>query len=220
MKNLKSLFVASIVAATFVSCADEKKTQAEKAVNNYTAYIDSVSNVASEDLAEKWDDVENAYIAKKIEAESALENLEDRAELDRKLEESSAKYEEFKANLVAERQKMEAANYKAKVRSSLFVGQQIGDDMNFTWVNKDNILQTFETFVNTASDNKDNYTREEWDEIKLLWEALNTRKNTVEKEGLSTSDNLKIAGLKTRFATFFKVNRIGAKSEENAEAKE
>jgi hypothetical protein len=220
MKNLKSLFVASIVAATFVSCADEKKTEAEKAVNNYTAYIDSVSNVASEDLAEKWDDVESAYIAKKIEAESALENLEDRAELDRKIEESSAKYEEFKANLTAERQKMEAANYKAKVRSSLFVGQQIGDDMNFAWVNKDNILQTYETFVNTASDNKDNYTREEWDEIKLLWEALDTRKNTVEKEGLSSSDNLKIAGLKTRFATFFQVNRIGAKSEENAEAKE
>ncbi len=220
MKNLKSLFVASIVAATFVSCADEKKTQAEKAVNNYTAYIDSVSNVASEDLAEKWDDVENAYIAKKIEAESALENLEDRAELDRKLDESSAKYEEFKANLIAEKQKMEAANYKAKVRSSLFVGQQIGDDMNFDWVNKDNILQTFETFVNTASDNKDNYSREEWDEIKLLWEALNTRKNTVEKEGLSSSDNLKIAGLKTRFATFFKINRMSAKSTENAEAKE
>lgn len=220
MKNLKSLFVASIVAATFVSCADEKKTQAEKAVNNYTAYIDSVSTVASEDLAEKWDDVESAYIAKKIEAESALENLEDRAELDRKLEESSAKYEEFKANLIAEKQKMEIANNKAKLRASLFGGQEVSDDMSFAWVNKDNILKTYETFVNTASDNKDNYTREDWDEIKLLYEALDTRKNTVEKEGISTADNLKIAGLKTRFATFFKTNRIGAKSEENAEAKE
>lgn len=220
MKNLNSLFVASLVAVTFASCTDEKKTQAEKAVNNYTAYIDSVSTVASDELAQKWDDVESAYITKKIEAESALENLEDRAELDRKVEESSAKYEEFKANLIAERQKMEAANYKAKVRSSLFTGQEVGDDMSFAWVNKDNILPTFETFVNTASDNKDNYTREEWDEIKLLWEALNTRKNTVEKEGLSTSDNLKIAGLKTRFATFFKINRVSAKSTENAEAKQ
>jgi hypothetical protein len=220
MKNLKSIVAISFIAVAFGSCADQKKTQAEKAVNNYVAYIDSVGNVASEDLAEKWDDVESDYIAKKIEAESALENLEDRMELDQKLEAGSKKYEEFKANLLAEKQKMEAANYKAKVRSALFVGQQIGDDMNFAWVNKDNILQTYETFVNTTSDNKDNYTREEWDEIKLLYEALDTRKNTVEKEGLSTSDNLKIAGLKTRFATFFKVNRISAKSEENAEAKE
>ena len=220
MKNLKSIVAISFIAVAFGSCADQKKTQAEKAVNNYVAYVDSVGNVASEDLAEKWDDVESDYIAKKIEAESALENLEDRMELDQKLEAGSKKYEEFKANLLAEKQKMEAVNYKAKVRSALFVGQQIGDDMNFAWVNKDNILQTYETFVNTASDNKDNYTREEWDEIKLLYEALDTRKNTVEKEGLSTSDNLKIAGLKTRFATFFKVNRISAKSEENAEAKE
>ena len=220
MKKLKSIVAISFIAVAFGSCADQKKTQAEKAVNNYVAYVDSVGNVASEDLAEKWDDVESDYIAKKIEAESALENLEDRMELDQKLEAGSKKYDELKANLIAEKQKMEAVNYKAKVRSALFVGQQIGDDMNFAWVNKDNILQTYETFVNTASDNKDNYTREEWDEIKLLYEALDTRKNTVEKEGLSTSDNLKIAGLKTRFATFFKVNRISAKSEENAEAKE
>ena len=220
MKNLKSIVAISFIAFAFGSCADEKKTQAEKAVNNYVTFIDSVGNVASEDLAEKWNDVESNYIAKKNEAELALENLEDRMELDQKLEAGSKKYDELKANLIAEKQKMEAASYKAKVRSALFVGQQIGDDMNFAWVNKDNILQTYETFVNTTSDNKDNYTREEWDEIKLLYEALDTRKNTVEKEGLSTSDNLKIAGLKTRFATFFKVNRISAKSEENAEAKE
>jgi hypothetical protein len=220
MKNLKSIIAVTLISATLFSCADEKKTQAKKAVDNYTSYVDSISNAASEDLAQKWDDVESAYIAKKIEAESALENLEDRAELDRKLEESSAKYEEFKANLIAEKQKADAANYKAKVRSSLFGGQEVNDDMSFAWVNKDNILQTYETFVNTASDNKDNYTREEWDEIKLLWEALDTRKNTVEKEGLSSSDNLKIAGLKTRFATFFKAERVTSKSEENAEAKE
>ncbi len=220
MKNLKSIVAISFIAVAFGSCADEKKTQAEKAVNNYVSYIDSVGNVASEDLAEKWNDVESNYIAKKNEAELALENLEDRMELDQKLEAGSKKYDELKANLIAEKQKMEAASYKAKVRSTLFVGQQIGDDMNFAWVNKDNILQTYETFVNTTSDNKDNYTREEWDEIKLLYEALDTRKNTVEKEGLSTSDNLKIAALKTRFATFFKINRISAKSTENAEAKE
>lgn len=220
MKKLNSIVAISFISVVFGSCADEKKTEAEKAVNNYVAYIDSVGNVTSEDLTEKWDDVESDYNAKKNEAELALENLEDRMELDQKLEAGSKKYEEFKANLVAEKQKMEAARYKAKVRTALFVGQQIGDDMSFAWVNKDNILKTYETFVNTTSDNKDNYTREEWDEIKLLYEALDTRKNTVEKEGLSTSDNLKIAGLKTRFATFFKINRMSAKSEENAEAKE
>jgi hypothetical protein len=39
------------------------------------------------------------------------------------------------------------------------------------------------------------YTREDWDEIKVLYEALDTRKNTVEKD-LASSDNMKIAGKK------------------------
>jgi hypothetical protein len=73
--------------------------------------------------------------------------------------------------------------------------------------------------VHTAEDNKDNYTREDWDEVKLMYEALDSRKNTVEKEGLSSKDNLKIAGLKIKFAAMAKVNRVGAKGDEMAEAK-
>ena len=220
MKNLKSLFVAAIIVATTASCADEKKTQAEKAINNYTAYVDSVSNLASEDLAENWNDVESTYITKKIEAETALEDLEDRMELEEKLDVGSKKYEEFKANLIAEKQKMEVAKTKAGMRATFFGGEVVGDDMNFNWVNKENILKTYETFVNAASENKDTYSREDWDEIKMLYEALDTRKNEVEKDGISTSDNLKIAGIKTRFAIFFKVNRITSKSNENTEAKQ
>jgi hypothetical protein len=52
-----------------------------------------------------------------------------------------------------------------------------------------------------------------------MYEALDNRKNTVEKEGLSSEDNMKIAGLKVKFAPMLKVNRIGAKGEEQAEAK-
>ena len=56
--------------------------------------------------------------------------------------------------------------------------------------------------------------------MKLLYEALDTRKNTVENEGLTSSDNMKIASIKFKFAPMLKINRIGAKSEENSEAKE
>ena len=52
-----------------------------------------------------------------------------------------------------------------------------------------------------------------------MYEALDSRKNTVEKEGLSAEDNRKIAGLKIKFAPMYTVNRMGAKSEETAAAK-
>jgi hypothetical protein len=92
--------------------------------------------------------------------------------------------------------------------------------MKLEWINKDNILSVYQNFVDTAQENRDSYSREDWDEIKLLYEAIDTRKNTVENEGLTGSDNRKIAGLKLRFAPMYTFNRMGAKSEENAEAKQ
>jgi hypothetical protein len=106
------------------------------------------------------------------------------------------------------------------VRTALFGSEDIGDDMAFSWVNKNNILRVYENFTTTVEKNKDVYSREDWDEIKLYYEALDTRKNTVENEGLSNSDNMKIASIKFKFAPMLKINRISSKSEENSEAKE
>ncbi len=92
--------------------------------------------------------------------------------------------------------------------------------MNFSWVNAANIHNVYQQFVHTVEDNKDKYSREDWDEIKLMYEALDSRKNTVEKEGLSSEDNRKIAGLKAKFAPMYTLNRMGAKSGEMKRAKE
>jgi hypothetical protein len=114
---------------------------------------------------------------------------------------------------------MEANDSKTVMRKTLFGPSYVSDDMQFNWVNKDNILSVYDTFVTTVQKNKDSYSREDWDEIKLVYEALDSRKNTVEKEGLTSHDNNKIAGLKLKFAPMYTLNRMGAKSEENAEAK-
>ncbi|MFN3756377.1 MAG: hypothetical protein ACK4RM_05445 [Flavobacterium sp.] len=220
MKQIEKLVTSIIVASMLISCVDEKKTQAEEAVHNYEKYIDSVSRVSNENLSQNWNEIENGYIARKTEAESALEDYKDRKQLDDKIQTSTVKYEDFKSNYILEAEKTRLANLKIAKRNALFDGREIGDDVSFSWVNKDNILKTFDHFVNTVYENKDSYSREDWDEIKMLYEALGTRKNTVEKEGLSSSDNLKIAGLKIKFAPMYTLNRMGAKAEENAEAKQ
>jgi hypothetical protein len=102
----------------------------------------------------------------------------------------------------------------------MFGSGKIGADMSFDWVNKDNILSVYENFFESYKKNKSNFTREDYDEAKLLFEALDSRKNTVEKEGLTTKDNNKIATIKLMFSPMFKLNRVGAKSRENQEAKE
>ena len=217
MKNLKFLLITLASGVALISCKDEKQTNAEKEVVAYEMYVDSLNNVALSDLKTNWDSIENDHERRKIAAEVALQDLENREELEGKILVSSDKYELYKASYLAQQPK---AATKSIVRTALFGTNDIGDDMGFSWVNKTNILSVYENFVSTVEKNKDAYSREDWDEIKLLYEALDTRKNTVETEGLSSSDNNKIAGLKIKFAPMYTLNRMGSKAEENSNAKE
>jgi hypothetical protein len=219
MKSTNLVLGMAVIALGFTSCKDEKTEAANKTVESYVVYVDSLENVAPEDAKANWSAIEATYEVRSSQAETALSDLKESEEAKAKIEASRAKYAALQARMKAE---MEAAapNPKQQMRNSLFGEGKVGDDMNFDWVNKDNILSVYRQFIHTAEDNKDNYSREDWDEVKLMYEALDSRKNTVEKEGLSSSDNKEIAGLKFKFGPMLKVNRMGAKSEEMKEAKQ
>ncbi|MFV8325522.1 hypothetical protein [Flavobacterium sp. ZS1P14] len=227
MESKKLLLGIAVIALGFTSCKDEKAEQAEKTVDSYVMYVDSVGNVAAEDAKGNWQGIEATYELKSGEAEAAIANMKDNAKAQERLDASRAKYEALKVKYEAEKAEQQVTavtaapvNPKQQLRNALFGQGKIGDDMNFSWVNKDNIHSVYQQFIHTVEDNKDSYSREDWDEIKLMYEALDSRKNTVEKEGLSSEDNRKIAGLKFKFAPMLKVNRMGAKAGEMKRAKE
>ena len=216
----------AVIALGFTSCKDEKAETAEKTVDTYVMYVDSLGNVASEDAKANWQGIEATYQLRSGEAQAAIENMKDNAEAQERLNAATAKYEAMKAKYQAEIQENAQAtaatvpNNKQQMRNALFGEGKMGEDMNFGWVNAANIHNVYQQFIHTVEDNKDAYSREDWDEIKLMYEALDSRKNTVEKEGLSVDDNRKIAGLKMKFAPMYTVNRMGAKSGEMQRAKE
>ena len=216
MKNLKFLVITLLSGVALLSCKNENQTNAEKAVADYENYVDSINNIAILDIESRWDYIENDYQLRKLATENALVTVEDREDLQEKVILSNEKYELYRTNYLEHQEK----NQKPQFRATLFGNDNIGDDISFTWVNKDNILNVFDKFTSTVTENKDTYSREDWDEIKMLYEALGTRKNTVEKEGLSSSDNMKIAAIKIKFAPMLAINRAGEKSKENTEAKE
>ncbi|TDE43850.1 hypothetical protein E0I26_09505 [Flavobacterium rhamnosiphilum] len=224
MKSTKMVLGIAVIALGFTSCKDEKAQQAEKTVDTYVTYVDSLGNVTAEDAKANWQGIEATYQLRSGDAQAALANMKDNAEAQERLDAATAKYEALKAKYEAEMQENAqaavAVNPKQQLRNALFGEGKIGDDMSFTWVNKDNILGVYQQFVGTVETNKDAYSREDWDEIKLMYEALDSRKNTVEKEGLSGEDNRKIASLKLKFAPMYTVNRMGAKSGEMKRAKE
>ncbi|HTO34733.1 MAG TPA: hypothetical protein VLZ72_00725 [Flavobacterium sp.] len=215
MKNLKTIFVLAVLAVTITSCKNTDREQVETSVDNYITYVDSVTNVALEDTSQRWDEIENSVKDKRNEAENWLHSIEEKSQYEEKIEESSKKYDAYRQDVLIEKQKADATRAKQSLRNSLFKDTNIGNDLNFNWVNKDNILNVYDHFVTTVSNYKDSYSQEEWDEIKLLYEALDSRKNTVEKEGLTNADNIKIAALKVQFAPVYKINKFQAKSEEN-----
>ncbi len=175
---------------------------------------------------ENWTGIDNEYQARlaKAEADMAKMSEEQKAEA----EAAKAKYAALKAKYEAKineekaatAQAQEAANdYRMTLRNNLFGQGKIGNDMQFAWVTPENAHEVYSNFVDRVAANKDNYTREDWDEIKVLYEALDTRKNEVEKD-LPKGDNVKIAGLKVRFASIIKTARPMAKGEENAASKQ
>lgn len=218
MKNIQILSGILLITLSFTSCKDEKQEKAQKTIDSYVTYVDSVKNVSADNLKENWKDVEAEYNRRAENAQLALADIKENAAESEKINTSKIKYEEFRSEM-ATLFAPPTPSAKQQLRNALFGEGKIGDDMSFAWVNAQNIHSVYQQFVHTVENNKDSYSREDWDEIKLMYEALDSRKNTVEKEGLSSEDNRKIAGLKLKFAPMYTLNRMGAKSDETAAAK-
>lgn len=221
MKNTSFLIVIFAVTA-MASCSTPADKQALLNAERLNDYVDSVDKQPPVYTTANWQEVDNGYKERAEKADSALASLEN-AEKE-KVAESKAKYEKLKMSYETRiKEQQTAANstpdYRLTLRNRLFGEGKIGTDMKFSFATAANLLSIYKNFVNTVADNKNSYSREDWDEIKVLYEALDTRKNAVEKD-LSGSDNMKIAGLKIKFASIKATNRGGTKAAENEAAKD
>jgi hypothetical protein len=219
MKTIKFAIGICVLALVFTSCKDDKSKIAKENVDEYATYVDSITNLDLALANENWETIENGYQKHKSAANVNLNLIAENADLKDDVDNATLQYEEYKMKVVADNEEKQILVSKNNFRTALLGQNYTANDMAFTWINKDNILGVYETFVNTVEMNKDSYSREDWDEIKLLYEAIDTRKNTVENEGLTGENNRKIAALKLKFAPMYTLNRMGAKSQENADAK-
>jgi hypothetical protein len=221
MTKTKLLIAAAIISIGFTAC-ENKKTKEVEVLNTY---VDSVEGLTPVYTTENWTVIDNGYQERALRAEQEYATLD--AEGKAKADASKARYEALKAKYeqnmkekaAAEQVANTAPNFRKVLRDRLFGEGKIGDDMNFLYVTGDNIRGVYQNFVDVVADNKNNFTREDWDEINVLYEALDTRKNVVEKD-LKTNDNMKIAGLKIKFASIAATHRGGTKVKENSEAKQ
>jgi hypothetical protein len=224
-KNVLKIGLFSLILLGTFSCKNKENELANERISELEHYVDSLKTVSAEDRQKNWSTITENFNRKIESANEAIANVEEstRTSSQVRVTNSNIKYDEFKATIEANQNEAVApapTTPTQLLRDRLFGAGKVGTDMSFAWVNKDNILDVYDTFFEAYKENKGDFSREDYDEVKLMYEALDSRKNTVEKEGLSSSDNNKIASIKFKFAPMFKVNRIGAKSRETTEAKE
>jgi hypothetical protein len=221
MRTIYLVLGTAVAISGFVACNNSEKEAAKQDAAGLTQFVDSVATLTPVYTQENWTTIDNAYQERAMKAESKLATLEEEDKA--RAEASKVKYAALKDTYVAKiKEREEAAkipDYRQTLRASLFGEGKVGNDMQFRFVTGNNILSFYQGFVDKIAENKKNYTREDWDEIKVLYEALDTRKNEVEKD-LSTSDNMKIAGLKIKFASIIATHRVTAKLRESAASKE
>lgn len=223
---LKTGLLSAILIGSF-SCKNNKNEVAETRIAALESYVDSLKTVSSAEVESNWEQITADYNRKTNDANVALSTADEatKAASQGRVDASIAKYDELKVSYENKASAIDPAIQTAKnpsqlLRDRLFGAGKIGNDMSFAWVNKDNILDVYDKFFESYKENRSDFSREDYDEIKLMFEALDNRKNTVEKEGLSSSDNMKIASIKVKFNPMFQLNRVGAKARETAEAKE
>lgn len=213
MKSRQYLFMIGIAASSLVAC-ENNSAKDEQLAADIDNYVDSVFTNVSNYTKETWDDISATYAAKK--AELKTEGRELSAEVKEELDEAEQKFAALRSRFESN---IKAIESKQAMRDELFGAGKVGNDLSFVWVTAANAKEVYVNFVNTVERNKDRYTREDWDEIKVLYEALDNRKNEIEKD-LAGADNREIAKQKVRFVGIKAVNRLTAKVEENTDSKQ
>jgi len=221
MKKKNVLLAAVIAVSGFTACKNSA-TEAQQDATNLNNYVDSVDGLTPVYTSANWSGLDDGYQARVTKTNSTMSGLE--ASDKTKLEESKVQYAVLKTTYEIKIKEAEAnavttPDFRQVLRNKLFGEGVVGSDMSFGFATAENLLSIYRNFVNTVAENKNEYSREDWDEIKVLYEALDTRKNTVEKQ-LPDGDNTKIAGLKIKFSAIKATHRGGTKGAENKAAKE
>ncbi|MDZ4824733.1 MAG: hypothetical protein SH856_14845 [Flavobacteriales bacterium] len=215
-KKIRQMLLLTLLTVVIASCSETKEER--RASRDLKNYVDSMDRANMEYTEENWVAIDNGYQSRSRLAEADMATMSD--EDKRELESVRKKYADLQARYEMEMKKHDhVVDSKVTLRNALFGEGMVSDDMSFSFVTASNLLSTYKSFVDAVDQNRDTYTREDWDEIKLLYEALDTRKNMVEKE-LSGPDNREIAALKIKVSSIYDTNRPGSKAQENSDAKE
>jgi len=225
LKKMKKLILLTIVAAGFIACNSNKTETVEVSpMTTLEAWLDSIDGLGDVS-AEQMTAIQAEYDAATAGMDASTMDDAQKSEWDA----IASRWETFKANNAADESTegegeegtaTPVSEEHAKEIYTEFLGDvQMADANDYTFMTADNALATYEGFAAKAKMHKDDYSSDDWNFVKAMYEKIDARKNEVEKD-LKSADNLKIAKIKLKLAPMFKLGKIGAKIDEKVEQKE
>lgn len=204
MKKLVIIGIGLIATVNFSACkTDDSATKADLA--ELSNYVDSVKNVNPVYTETQWKMIDEGYQPRNTKVEQSMASLDDASKA--KVEEDRKKYEALKASYEKKIKENEDANKgQIALRVRLLGEGHPGPNNDFAFVTKDNIVSVYKNFVDKVRDNGDNYSDAEWIEIRLLWKALNDRKEAI-NSNISTIDKITIDHLRVAYLAVKAVNK-------------
>ena len=207
MKKGIILLMIGALLLSEIACIEPNKN-AEIEVKYLRHYIDSVEQNRHNYYQDEtyWISVEKHYLTEQKNIEIKAADLTTQARAD--YEKLKVDYAALKVKYTEERTKI---NARIGLRNSLYGDIKINDDISFMFMTAKNVLSIYQTFVTTVDNNKEEYSREEWDEIQTLYDTMNARKDEIEKE-ITAKDKKKITGQKIKFIAIKALNRPVSKA--------
>jgi len=100
MKYLGLLPIAALCMC-LTGCMSEKEKWAQKAIDRYVVFVDSVNDAKFKNRIQRWDYIEQEHTRKRNEAQAALEVLpaSDREKEQKRISERDEKYGGVKASV-------------------------------------------------------------------------------------------------------------------------
>jgi len=205
MKSLLSIILIGISCVSFVACTEEKK--ADRAFDDFKDYISERRQNMDKYYDKEWTELDNEYNEKRSKAEEKLNDWSEETKAE--FASLQSEWEAFREGYENERARRNAEKQTASIMNNILPDGINNDLSNVTAAN---LLEVHTHFVNYVEVHKDEFTKEQWDKIQVLWKSLDEKKDLVEKD-LKKGDNMKIAEQKLRYGTIKAVNRPVAESE-------
>lgn len=206
---LGMLIAVAVIAFSSTSCGDNGHKKDDD-VESFKVFVTDLKAKSEEELKEDWEAIEKEYKEKVTAIDQKTDELEN--EIKQDYEQLKKDYQELKAKYSIQMMKDEG-DLDGNLQKLYEVVLTNEGDMDLSGVTTSNIVAVYAGFVEIVDFHKDEYTREDWDEVDILWDALNKRKNELE-DNLSNEQRMKISEDKVKYGTFKTLNKLPAKSEE------